>query len=167
MTAPPFPAVSLARTGELLRVGKILAAGRNYARHILEIHGRKELPLVFFSKPPTAIVHDGATVRLPKGAGTVHLEVELVVVGGERGRRIPEPYALDHVLGYAVGVDLTLRELQNEARRRGEPWTVSKGFDGAAPSPRPCPSRRSETAPPFGSGSKSTERFGRTPTRPR
>lgn len=127
------PHVVLASTGEELRVGKILAAGRNYAHHVVEMHGVAELPLVLFAKLPTAIVHDGATVRLPRGLGAVHHEVELVAVIGERGRRIPQRRALDHVLGFAVGIDLTLRDVQNEARRRGEPWTLAKGFDGAAP----------------------------------
>lgn len=133
MGALSYPHAVLASTGQALRVGKILAAGRNYPHHIAEMYGVAELPLVLFAKLPTAIVHDGATVRLPRGLGAVHHEVELVAAIGERGRRIPEREALDRVLGFAVGVDLTLRDVQNEARRRGEPWTLAKGFDGAAP----------------------------------
>jgi 2-keto-4-pentenoate hydratase/2-oxohepta-3-ene-1,7-dioic acid hydratase in catechol pathway len=87
---------------------------------------------VFF-KPPSAIVHDGATVRLPAEGGTAHHEVELVVVIGRAGTAIPRERALDHVAGYAVGLDLTLRDLQSQAKQRGEPWSLSKGFDGAAP----------------------------------
>ncbi len=127
------PFVVLRGTAEGIRVGKILCVGRNYVHHILEMGGKPELPLVLFSKPPTAIVHDGATVRVPRGLGAVHHEVELVAVIGEHGRRISEGQALDHVLGYAVGVDLTLRDLQLQARKRGEPWLLAKGFDGAAP----------------------------------
>jgi len=119
-------------TGERLRVGKILAVGRNYGEHVAEMGGADTTPVLFL-KPPSAIVHDGATVPLPRDAGEVHHEVELVVVIGKTGREIPQEAASEHVLGYAVGVDLTLRDLQREAKRRGEPWDIAKGFDGSAP----------------------------------
>jgi 2-keto-4-pentenoate hydratase/2-oxohepta-3-ene-1,7-dioic acid hydratase in catechol pathway len=93
-------------------------------------------------KPPSALVHDGGTVTLPTGLGSVHHEVELVVVIGRSGRAIPESEALEHVLGYAVGLDLTLRDLQSEAKKKGEPWDLSKGFDGAAPVSLAVPKER-------------------------
>lgn len=121
-------------TGERVRVGKIVAVGRNYAEHVVEMGGDPDVdPPVLFTKPPSAIVPDGGTVRIPEGAGSVHHEVELVAVIGKAGRRIPEEDALDHVLGYAVGLDMTLRDLQGEAKKRGEPWAVAKGFDTSAP----------------------------------
>jgi 2-keto-4-pentenoate hydratase/2-oxohepta-3-ene-1,7-dioic acid hydratase in catechol pathway len=114
-------------------VGKIVAVGRNYADHVAEMKAaRSDAPVLFF-KPPSALVHDGATVRLPADAGEVHHEVELVAVIGKPGRAIARERALEHVLGYAVGLDLTLRTVQAEAKRRGEPWSLAKGFDGAAP----------------------------------
>jgi fumarylpyruvate hydrolase len=119
-------------TGERLRVGKILAVGRNYGEHVAEMGGTDTTPVLFF-KPPTALVHDGATVTLPRDAGEVHHEVELVAVIGARGRAIAPEAAVQHVRGFAVGIDLTLRDLQREAKRRGEPWDVAKGFDGSAP----------------------------------
>ena len=76
------------------------------------------------SSRPSALVHDGGVVTLPVGLGQVHHEVELVVVIGRAGRAIPEAAALDHVFGYAVGIDLTLRDLQNEAKSKGEPWDL-------------------------------------------
>jgi 5-carboxymethyl-2-hydroxymuconate isomerase len=121
------------RTGERLRVGKILAVGRNYADHIVEMGNRPDTPPVLFTKPATAIVHDGGVVRIPAGVGEVHHEVELVVVIGKRGRSIREEEAPEHVLGYAVGLDMTLREVQAEAKRKGEPWALAKGFDTSAP----------------------------------
>jgi uncharacterized protein (TIGR00369 family) len=121
------------RDGSTLRVGKILAVGRNYAAHIDEMGGQRGVPPVLFLKPPTAIVADGGTVRLPAGLGEVHHEVELVVVIGKSGRAIPEAQALDHVLGYAVGLDMTLRDVQAAAKAKGDPWTLSKGFDTSAP----------------------------------
>jgi 2-keto-4-pentenoate hydratase/2-oxohepta-3-ene-1,7-dioic acid hydratase in catechol pathway len=90
-------------------------------------------PPVLFLKPPSAIVHDGGAVVLPRDLGAVHHEVELIAVIGTSGRAIEPAAALDHVLGYAVGIDLTLRDLQNEAKKKGEPWDLAKGFDGAAP----------------------------------
>ena len=127
------PFVVVDGSGERLRVGKILAVGRNYAAHNREMGGEEASPPVLFLKPPTALVHDGGTVALPRDLGAVHHEVELVAVIGSAGRAIPPARALDHVFGYAVGVDLTLRDLQNEAKRKGEPWDLAKGFDGAAP----------------------------------
>jgi uncharacterized protein (TIGR00369 family) len=121
-------------TGERIDVGKIVAVGRNYAAHIAEMGGDPDAspPVVFF-KPPTALVGDGGIVEIPRDGGAVHHEVELVAVIGVPGRRIPEDRAPDHVLGYAVGVDLTLRDVQSEAKRTGSPWAIAKGFDGSAP----------------------------------
>ncbi len=125
--------VTLRESGERIQVGKILAVGRNYAEHRVEMGQPPEgMPVLFF-KPPTAIVHDGARVPLPSGVGDVHHEVELVVVIGSPGRAIAPDRAHEHVLGYAVGLDLTLRDLQSEAKQRGEPWCLAKGFDGSAP----------------------------------
>ena len=115
------------------RVGKIVAVGRNYAAHAAEMGAATHGPPIFFLKPPTSLAHDGDTVELPLDAGAVHHEVELVAVIGPGGRHIAAERGLDHVAGWAVGVDLTLRDVQSEAKRRGEPWCVAKGFDGAAP----------------------------------
>ena len=120
-------------TGERVRVGKIVAVGRNYAEHVREMGYAAAEPPVLFLKPPTAIVPHGGAVRIPPGMGAVHHEVELVVAIGKGGRNIPEATALEHVLGYAVGLDMTLRELQAEAKKKGEPWTIAKGFDTSAP----------------------------------
>lgn len=125
--------VSSLRTGERVRVGKIIAVGRNYADHVAEMDADTERPPVIFLKPVSALLHHEGVLRLPPAAGQVHHEVELVVVIGRAGRSISREQALDHVLGYAVGLDMTLRDLQAEAKKRGEPWTLSKGFDGAAP----------------------------------
>jgi fumarylpyruvate hydrolase len=121
-------------TGERIDVGKIVAVGRNYADHIREMGGDPDAsPPVLFFKPATALVPDGGTVEIPAGVGEVHHEVELVVVIGKDGRRIAREDALDHVLGYAVGLDLTLREMQAVAKKAGTPWALAKGFDGSAP----------------------------------
>ena len=127
------PYVVLRGTGERVRVGKIVAVGRNYSGHVAEMGWAEASPPVLFLKPATAIVHDGGTVRIPTGMGACHHEVELVVVIGRDGLAIPESRALDHVLGYAVGLDMTLRDVQAQAKAKGEPWAVSKGFDTSAP----------------------------------
>jgi len=128
----PGPFVRLAG-GRRLAVGKILAVGRNYADHKAEMGTPAEAPPVVFFKPSSALLGDGGVLRPPAEAGALHHEVELVVVIGTAGRAIPRGRALDHVLGYAVGLDMTLRELQAQAKQRGEPWSLSKGFDGSAP----------------------------------
>jgi len=125
--------------GRPLQVGKILAVGRNYAEHVAEMGAPPDAPPVLFFKPPTAIPREGSKVRLPADGGEVHHEVELVVLIGRPGRRIPATRALEHVSGYGVGLDLTLREVQSEAKRRGEPWSLAKGFDGSAPVSRIVP----------------------------
>jgi uncharacterized protein (TIGR00369 family) len=130
--APPGRIV-VRGTGETVRVGKIVAVGRNYAEHVAEMGAPQGGPPVVFLKPPSALAGGGDAVTVPTSAGPIHHEVELVVVLGRRGKAIDPGRALDHVLGYAVGIDLTLRDLQSEAKRRGEPWTLAKGFDGSAP----------------------------------
>lgn len=119
-------------------VGKIVAVGRNYADHVAEMGAPPGDPVLFL-KPSSALVPDTGTVRIPRDVGEVHHEVELVVVIGKRGKSIPREEALDHVLGYAVGLDMTLREVQSRAKQRGEPWCVSKGYDGSAPVSRIAP----------------------------
>ena len=127
------PFVAMRGTGERVRVGKILAVGRNYADHVKEMGWKEASPPVLFLKPPSAIVHDGGVVRIPPESGDVHHEVELVIVVGKAGNAIEESKALDHVLGYGVGLDMTLRDLQSAAKAKGEPWALSKGFDTSAP----------------------------------
>lgn len=120
-------------SGERLRVGKILAVGRNYREHVREMGGEPDAIPVVFLKPASALLAGGGVVRIPAGLGAVHHEVEMVAVIGRGGRAIEEGEALSHVLGYAVGLDLTLRDLQAKAKSRGEPWTLAKGFDTSAP----------------------------------
>ncbi len=126
-------AVTLRGSGRQIHVGKILAVGRNYSEHVAEMGAPEDSAPIFFLKPPSALVAGGGRIALPTDAGEVHHEVELVVVIGRSGKAIPVGDALDHVLGFAVGLDLTLRDVQSRAKQRGEPWTLSKGFDGSAP----------------------------------
>ncbi|MDX1459609.1 MAG: fumarylacetoacetate hydrolase family protein [Xanthomonadales bacterium] len=131
---PPLPRPSLTVAGEEARfpVHRIYCVGRNYAAHAREMgHDDREQPC-FFSKPADAVVQ-GPLVAWPPATKELHHEVELVVALGRGGAHIVRNEALDHVFGYAVGVDLTRRDLQAEAKRAGRPWDVAKGFDQSAP----------------------------------
>jgi len=123
-----------------LTVGKIVCVGQNYAKHIEEMKGtRPEKPVLFF-KPSTAIIHPGEAIRLPDFSSEIHHEVELVVVVGETMRHVAADRTLALVAGYAVGLDLTARDLQRDAKKRGGPWATAKGFDGSAPISEVAPS---------------------------
>jgi len=116
-----------------LPVGKIVAVGRNYADHAREMGNAAADPPVLFLKPPSALVPGGGAIALPSFSREVHHEVELVVRIGCGGARLSPAAAARSIDACAVGIDLTARDLQSEAKRRGEPWAVAKGFDGAAP----------------------------------
>ncbi len=119
--------------GESFQVGKILCLGRNYPEHIKEMKAESSGVPVVFIKPSTAIIGPGESVVIPPGSGDVHHEVELVVVIGRIGRHVEPGKAMEHVAGYAVGLDMTLRDVQADAKKRGLPWSVAKGFDTSAP----------------------------------
>jgi len=114
-------------------VGKILCLGRNYAEHAREMGSDLPEKPVVFLKPSTAIVKAGEKVKMPGFSREMHHEVELVVLIGRSGKQIPKERAFDHVGGYGVGLDMTLRDLQAEAKEKGLPWSVAKGFDTSAP----------------------------------
>ena len=126
--------VPVAGTDDEFPVRRIYCIGRNYAKHVAEMGGdvKRSKPF-FFSKPADAIVASGATVEYPPRTANLHHEIELVAAIGKRGRDIPVTEALDHVYGYAVGIDLTRRDLQAEAKEKGRPWETAKGFDQSAP----------------------------------
>jgi fumarylpyruvate hydrolase len=114
-------------------VHRIYCVGRNYAEHAREMGGDPQRePPFFFAKPADAVTAS-ATLPYPPRTSELHHEVELVVAIGRGGRDIEPAVALRHVFGYAVGVDLTRRDLQAEAKRRGRPWDTAKGFDRSAP----------------------------------
>ncbi|MCX2721184.1 fumarylacetoacetate hydrolase family protein [Roseibium salinum] len=131
--APPVSAVAVAGTSDRLPVRRIFCVGRNYAAHAREMGKDPDRdPPFFFTKPADAVVNSGETVAYPPETENFHYEAELVVVIGTGGRDITEADALGHVWGYAVGNDLTRRDLQLAARDKGRPWDFGKAFDRSA-----------------------------------
>ncbi|HEY5614899.1 MAG TPA: fumarylacetoacetate hydrolase family protein [Bacteroidota bacterium] len=124
---------------EPIRVGTIICIGRNYAEHAKEM--KSDLPEVpmYFLKPPSALVHDGGSIVIPSISKDVHHEVEMTVLIGKGGKNIPRDAALQHVSGYGVGLDMTMRDVQAEAKKKGMPWALAKGFDTSAPVSRFIP----------------------------
>jgi len=128
------PSVAIAGIQARFPVHRIYCVGRNYADHVREMGAdpKVEAP-VFFTKPADAAVASGATVPYPPRTENLHHEVELVVAIGRAGRNISAAQAREHVFGYAVGNDLTRRDLQAASKKKGMPWDTGKGFDGSAP----------------------------------
>ncbi|HTL91184.1 MAG TPA: fumarylacetoacetate hydrolase family protein [Steroidobacteraceae bacterium] len=131
---PAQPSVAVAGSDARFPVHRIYCIGLNYADHVREF-GRdpERAPPVFFTKPPDAVVANGAAVPYPPATANFHYEIELVVALARGGRDVAPPDAPGLVFGYAAGNDLTRRDLQSAAKERGEPWDTSKGFDCAAP----------------------------------
>jgi fumarylpyruvate hydrolase len=132
--SPPARAsVAVAGSEDRFPVRRIFCVGRNYADHVREMGGDpKSDPPVFFTKPADAIAPSGSTIAYPPRTGNLHHEVELVVALKSGGSDITAEQALGHVFGYAVGNDLTRRDLQNALRDKGLPWDMSKAFDASA-----------------------------------
>ncbi len=118
---------------EPFTAGKILCLGQNYAAHAREMKSDVPTTPIVFLKPASAIIGGSDAVVIPPISREVHHEVELVVLIGTDGRNIPRSGAYGHIAGYGVGLDMTLRDLQREARKNGQPWAVAKGFDTSAP----------------------------------
>ncbi len=138
MTTFTFPpaaqaAVAVSGTDARFPVHRIYCVGRNYAAHAREMGMSEREPPFFFCKPADAVVADGVAVPYPARTADFHHEIELVVAIGTGGRDIARERALEHVFGYAVGIDLTRRDLQAESKKSGKPWDTAKGFDRSAP----------------------------------
>ena len=130
------PSVELPVAGseDSYAVRRIWCVGRNYAAHAREMgHDPDREPPFFFMKPADAIAMDGSSIAYPPATSDLHHEIELVVALAKGGSNIPEDQALDHVFGYTVGLDMTRRDLQGEAKTKGRPWDTGKGFNNSAP----------------------------------
>lgn len=119
--------------GKTLPVGTMYCIGQNYALHAKEMGSTVSKVPVVFIKPPSAYAPSGSTISLPEISNNVHHEVELVVAIGRDGFDISQDSVSDYIEGYAVGIDLTLRDLQKQAKDSGKPWSIAKGFRHSAP----------------------------------
>jgi 5-carboxymethyl-2-hydroxymuconate isomerase len=120
-------------TGQSFPIGKIICIGRNYVDHIKELGNETPGAPVIFMKPATAVIGDGAVFTIPSYSSNCHHEAELAVLIGTGGKNIPKEKALDHVAGYGVAIDFTLRDVQDELKKKGLPWEIAKAFDGSCP----------------------------------
>ena len=133
-TPPPVASVAVAGSPERFPVRRIFCVGRNYEAHAREMgkDPTREKPF-FFMKPADAVVDTGTSLPYPPETKNLHYEIELVVAIGTGGTDIAEDDALKHVWGYGVGIDLTRRDLQTQAKDAGRPWEWGKAFDKSAP----------------------------------
>lgn len=130
----PQPSLPILNSAQRFPVRRIFCVGRNYAAHVREMGGdpEREAPF-FFMKPADALAQNGARIAYPPGTQELHHEVELVLAIGDGGRDIAPEAAAAHVFGQAVGIDLTRRDLQGEAKAGRRPWEVGKAFEQSAP----------------------------------
>ncbi|WP_127088163.1 fumarylacetoacetate hydrolase family protein [Aquabacter cavernae] len=132
--APEIHALPVAGGAELFAVRRIYCVGRNYLDHIREMQEADERdPPFFFQKPTDSLVQNGAIIPYPPYTDDYQHEIELVVAIGRAGRDVPVEAAEELVFGYAVGLEMTRRDRQKEARERSWPWEMGKSFDQSAP----------------------------------
>jgi len=131
--------IKIKNTKNYIKVNNIFCIGRNYVDHIKELNSG-DIPVtpIVFLKPNSAIISAGKKIKIPEYQGkaisdNMHYEAELVIVISKDGNDIPEEIAEDYILGFAIGLDMTLRDIQTEAKKKGNPWSVSKGFYCSAP----------------------------------
>jgi fumarylpyruvate hydrolase len=131
---PPVVALPVRGSKDLFPVRRVYCVGRNYAEHAIEMGGdpNRETPF-FFQKNPDNIIVGGGEFPYPSASKNVHHEIELVAALGKGGEGIAVDAALEHVFGYTVGLDMTRRDLQDEAKATRRPWEVSKAFEFSAP----------------------------------
>ena len=134
VAVPAITTIEVDGSDAVFPVARVYCIGRNYADHAIEMgHDPNREPPFFFMKPADAVVPTGSRLSFPRQTDDLHHEIELVVALGEGGRDIAVDDALEHVFGYAVGLDMTRRDLQAVAKKAGRPWDMAKGFDQSAP----------------------------------
>jgi len=116
-----------------LPINTIFCIGRNYMEHAKELNNPVPKSPVIFIKPITTIIYSGYTINLPSQSNNVHYETEVLVAIGKSGKDIDPEDALNYVEGYGIGIDVTARDLQSEAKSKSLPWAIAKGFDTFAP----------------------------------
>ena len=116
-----------------IKVGKIVCLARTYKKHAEEMNSDIAKDPIVFLKPASSVIFDGDSITIPKISNCLHHEVELGIVIGKKCKNVSQKDALDYVLGYLVALDVTARDIQSEAKKKGWPWDIAKGFDTFAP----------------------------------
>jgi len=124
--------IKLKNSNKEYSIGKIVCVGRNYAEHAKELGNKIPDKPVLFLKPASSVIYSGENIIHPEFGYELHHEVELVLLIGETIRNISLEKAENAIIGYGVGLDMTLRDVQNELKTKGEPWTLAKCFDTSA-----------------------------------
>jgi fumarylpyruvate hydrolase len=131
---PAIPSLAIRGSSKRFPIHRVYCVGRNYAEHAIEMgHDPDKEPPFFFQKNPDNVIPADQGFPYPSQTNDVHHEIELVVALHKGGTNIPLDKALDHVWGYCVGLDMTRRDLQGEAKKLGRPWEVGKAFEKSAP----------------------------------
>jgi 2-keto-4-pentenoate hydratase/2-oxohepta-3-ene-1,7-dioic acid hydratase in catechol pathway len=125
--------------GRSLQAGVMYCVGQNYAAHAKEMGSSVPSSPIIFIKPPSSIIYDGEKIILPKISNNVHYECELIVAIGKTCHNVSRSNASEYIAGYGVGIDVTMRDLQAEAKKNGHPWAIAKGFATSAPISRIVP----------------------------
>ncbi|MEI6206337.1 MAG: fumarylacetoacetate hydrolase family protein [Desulfuromonadales bacterium] len=120
-------------TNQVLPIGKIICLARNYAEHARELGNETPTAPVLFMKPASSVIGDGDTVRIPSYSQECHYEIELAVLIGKQCRAVSAEKAMEYIAGYGIGIDMTLRDVQNQLKAKGLPWEIAKGFDTSCP----------------------------------
>ena len=116
-----------------ISIGKLICLARTYVKHAQEMNTTPPLEPVLFLKPESAVIFSGDSILLPKQSQNVHHEVELGVIIGKQGKNVSTEEAMDYVFGYCIALDITARDIQSQAKEKGWPWSIAKGFDTFAP----------------------------------
>ena len=119
--------------GTYMPVGKIICLARTYRKHAEEIGDTVKKDPLLFLKPSSTVIYDQGTIVIPKQSCDVHHEVELGIIIKKEGKNISAAHADEHIAGYCLGLDITARDIQKEAKEHGWPWTIAKGFDTFCP----------------------------------
>lgn len=120
-------------TNQQFTIGKVVCLARNYAEHARELGNETPAAPVLFMKPASSVIGDGEAVHIPSYSQECHYEVELAVLIGKQCRAVQAEKAMEYVAGYGVGIDMTLRDVQNGLKAKGLPWEIAKGFDTSCP----------------------------------
>lgn len=143
ITAPPIPSLPVVGTSDTFPVHRIYCVGRNYAAHAIEMgHDPNREDPFFFQKNPDSLILSGDAFPYPPRSSDVHFEIEMVVALQSGGSDIETDKALDCIYGYAVGLDMTRRDLQAEMKKAGRPWEIGKAFEHSAPCTPIVPARQ-------------------------